>query len=125
MPEFWGAVLFLIVTVPVVTMFCYAAWDTIRRPDFGIFARGIWLVAFCIVPILGPLIYLAIRPPGTTETERAMAAGGSTATDELVRLAALHDRDKLTDQEYQQAKAQHLGPGSGQPESVMQQRGGA
>jgi len=124
MPWFWQTFLLLLVTVPVLTMFAYAAWDVVRRPDFAVFARGIWLLAFCFVPIIGPLIYLAIRPPGTTATERAMAEGGTSAADELVRLADLHDRQKLTDTEYQAAKAQHLGPGSGQPESVMQQRGG-
>jgi hypothetical protein len=124
MSEFWEAVLLLIVTVPVLTMFAYAAWDAVRRPDLGVLGRGLLLVVFCVLPILGPLVYLAIRPAGTTATERAMAAGGATAADELTKLAALHDRERLTDREYQQAKQQHLGPGSGLLESVLQQRGG-
>ena len=122
MPWFWQAVLLLIVTVPVVTLFGYAVWDVIRRPDFAILGRILWMIAFCILPIIGPLVYLAIRPPGTTNTERAMAEGGVSAAGELEKLAALHDRDNLTDQEYQDAKQQHIGTGTPTPSTVRQQR---
>jgi len=122
MPWFWQAVLLLIVAVPVVTLFCYAVWDVLRRPGYAVLGRIAWMVAFCIVPIIGPLIYLALRPPGTTATERAMAEGGASAANELEKLAALHDRDKLTDEEYQNAKEQHIGSGAPTYPTVRQQR---
>ncbi len=125
MPWFWQALILLIVTVPIVVMFGYAAWDVVRRPDIRVLHRAVWLVAFCIFPIVGPIAYLVIRPPGTTATERALATGGKTSTDELMRLADLHDRGKLTDQEFEAAKQQHIEVGMAEiPTSVLQQRPG-
>ena len=106
---FWQAVLLLMFTVPVVVLFCYAAYDVLRRHDASLVVRAIWLVAFCVVPIIGPLVYLAFRPPGTTARQRAATEGSSSPAQELATLADLHDRGKLTDREYQQAKSRHVG----------------
>jgi hypothetical protein len=108
MPWFWQVFLLLVFVVPVITLFAYGAWDIIRRHDIGVAPKALWLIAFCVVPLIGPLIYLVIRPPGTTNQERALAAGGAARTDELMNLADLHDRGKLTDQEFEHAKAQHI-----------------
>ena len=77
-------------------------------PRCKLVVRLVWLVVFCIVPIIGPLVYLAFRPPGTTARQRAGSEAASTA-QELATLADLHDRGKLTDHEYQQAKSKHVG----------------
>ena len=66
MPWFWQGVLLLIFTVPVIVLFGYATWDVVRRDDASILVRFAWLVAFCVLPLIGPLVYLAFRPPGTT-----------------------------------------------------------
>ena len=128
MPWFWQGVLLLIFTVPVIVLFGYATWDVVRRDDASILVRFAWLVAFCVLPLIGPLVYLAFRPPGTTADQRRVAAGGpavSTA-QELTALAELHDRGKLTDHEYETAKAQHVGVDLSDvgPGSVHQPRGG-
>ena len=128
MDWFWQGVLLLIFTVPLIVLFGYAAWDVIRRHDASLFVRALWLVVFCVLPIIGPLVYLVIRPPGTTADQRRVAAGEAatmTTAAELTALADLHDRGKLTDHEYEIAKSQHVGvdvSGVG-PESVRQQRG--
>lgn len=109
MEWFWQAVLLLMFVVPMFTAFVYAFWDVIRRGETGVLHKMLWLIAFCVVPIVGPLLYLAIRPPGTTAQERALAAGGSSRTDELMSLADLHDRGKLTDEEFENAKAPYAG----------------
>ena len=112
MPWFWQGVLLLIFTVPVIVLFGYATWDVIRRTDTGLATRALWLIAFCVLPIIGPLIYLVIRPPGTTADQRRVAAGEpatATTAAELGALADLHDRGKLTDQEYAAAKSKHVG----------------
>ena len=123
MPWFWQVVLLMIFVVPVIVLFAYAVWDIIRRHDIGVGYKALWLILFCFIPIIGPLIYLVIRPPGTTAQERALAEGKTTHTDELMALASLHDQGKLTDQEFEQAKAQHLGVGQLTPGTVSQQRG--
>ena len=67
------ALLLVIVVVPLVILFGYAVFDVIRRHDIGLGAQGMWLIAFCVLPIVGPLVYLVIRPPGMTAQEDALA----------------------------------------------------
>lgn len=127
MPWFWQAVLFVIFVVPVFVLFGYATYDVIRRHDTPVWHKALWLVVFCFVPIIGPLIYLVIRPPGTTNDQRRIAEGEETAAQQLERLADLHERGKLTDEEYSHAKAQQLDPGvvDIRPGNVREQRGSA
>ena len=109
MDSFWHAFLLLIFTVPAVVLFGYAVYDVLRRHDANLVVRAIWLIVFCVVPLIGPLVYLVIRPPGTTAEQRAGTAETLSQAQELETLAALHDRGKLTDHEYQQAKSKHVG----------------
>jgi hypothetical protein len=109
MDWFFQAALLLTIAVPVIVLFAYAVYDVVRRQDAALWLRAVWLVVFCFVPIIGPLVYLLIRPPGTTAQQRAGTEGVISQAQELATLAELHDRGKLTDREYQQAKAQHVG----------------
>ena len=117
------AMLFTIFVVPVIVLFGYAVYDVIRRHDSNVVMKAVWLIAFCVLPIVGPLVYLVIRPPGTTAQEEALAAGGRSRADELTALADLHDRGKLTDREYEHIKSQHVFEDYGMPSSVREQRG--
>src|SRR3954449_11167986 len=108
MSWFWEVFVLVLFVVPLITLFAYAAWDDIRRPDIGILPKALWLVVFWIVPIIGPLVYLVIRPPGTTAGDKALAAGGEARTTELMHLAGLHDRGKLSDSEFEYAKSNSL-----------------
>jgi hypothetical protein len=109
MDWFWQALLLLMFTVPAIVLFAYAVFDVLRRPDAALWLRAVWIVVFAIVPLIGPLVYLVIRPPGTTAEQRAGTEGVVSQAQELATLAELHDRGKLTDREYQQAKSQHVG----------------
>ena len=83
---------------------------------------GWWKALVCLLifaPFLGALIYLIARGHGMRE--RALAqqqeaqkqmdeyvrttAGGGSAADKLAELAKLHDDKKISDQEYERAKA--------------------
>ena len=128
MSWFWQGLLLAIFVVPFIVLFGYATWDVVRRHDTGLVVRALWLIAFCVLPIIGPLVYLVIRPPGTTADQRRVAAGeAATATTaaELTALADLHDRGKLTDDEYAVAKSKHVGTDVSDVRagSVREQRG--
>lgn len=125
MEGFWQAVFVLIFAVPMVFLFGYAVWDAVRRQDVKVWVKVLWLLAFCFVPIVGPLVYLVIRPPGTTATQNALMEGTTSPTDELMALADLHDRGKITDEEYRTMKARSMGGAADVvPGSVREQRGG-
>jgi hypothetical protein len=128
MSWFWQGLLLAIFVVPFIVLFGYATWDIIRRHDARLVVRALWLIGFCVLPIIGPLIYLVIRPPGTTADQRRVAHGEAatmTTAAELGALADLHDRGKLTDREFEVAKSKHVGADVSEVTSgsVREQRG--
>ena len=112
----------------VLEIFVFAAWlmvlftivgDLFRDHDISGWSKAIWVVFLIFVPFLGSLIYLIVRGQGMRERavqqqEAAQkqfdayvrsTAGGDSAADELTKLAKLHDEHKLSDDEFERAKA--------------------
>ena len=112
----------------VLEIFLFAAWlmvlfsifgDLFRDHSMSGWGKAAWTIFLIFVPFLGVLIYLIAR--GSGMRERALAqqqeaqkqfdtyvqqtAGGGSTADELAKLAKLHDEKKMSDQEYEQAKA--------------------
>ena len=111
------AILFLWIWVAVGVVF-----DIFRSPDLSNWGKAMWMLFIIIVPYIGVIAYLLIR--GHTMHEhreqdhakaeafhRFEAGGGASAgqVGDLAKLAELHDRGKLTDAEFEQAKAKLLG----------------
>jgi hypothetical protein len=77
------------------------------------------------VPFLAALIYLIARGEGMRERQLAQqqeaqkqldayirqtaGSGGGSAADELAKLSKLHDEKKLSDEEFERAKANIVG----------------
>ena len=110
------SILFLWIWVAVGVVF-----DVFRSSDLSNWGKALWIIFIILIPYIGVLAYLIVR--GHTmhehrEQDRAHAesfqrfesgAGASTGrVDELAKLAELHDRGKLTDDEFAQAKAKLL-----------------
>jgi hypothetical protein len=116
---FWETFFLFLVFLPLAMMWGFALIDIFRRDDLGGFSKALWVTCVIIVPFFGTLIYLIARPAGATREERQMideanrdfVARYSPANDvsELSALADLHDRGKLTDNEFATEKARLLG----------------
>jgi type VI protein secretion system component VasK len=108
----------------ILLMF-WIIWDIFRSRDLSGWAKAAWLIFVIVLPLVGILAYLIARGGSMHERQarevqaqdeafRAYvrdAAGsgdGHGSSDELTRLAGLHDRGVLNDQEFQQAKARVL-----------------
>jgi hypothetical protein len=112
----------------VLEIFVFAAWlmvlftilsDLFRDHDISGWSKAIWVLFLIFVPFLAALIYLITRGQGMRERavqqhEAAQhqldayvrqAAAGSSPADELTKLAKLHDDHKLSDEEFEKAKA--------------------
>jgi ABC-type multidrug transport system fused ATPase/permease subunit len=112
----------------VLEIFVFAAWlmvlftivgDLFRDHGMSGWGKAAWIIFLIFLPFLGTLIYLIAR--GSGMRERALAsqqeaqkqldayvkqtAGGGSAADELTKLAKLHDEKKLSDAEFERAKA--------------------
>ena len=97
--------------------------DIFRSHDLGGFAKFLWVVFVIFLPYLGVFVYLIAR--GTKMHEHAVeqaqaadtaarayiqdAAGGSSAADQLSKLADLKSQGVLSEDEYQKMKAQVVG----------------
>jgi Phospholipase_D-nuclease N-terminal len=116
----------------VLEIFLFAAWlmvlftifaDLFRDHEMSGWGKAAWVLFLIFVPFLAALIYLIAR--GSGMRERALAqqqeaqkqldayvrqtAGGGSGTDELTKLAKLHDEHKLSDEEFARAKAKIVG----------------
>jgi hypothetical protein len=123
----------------VLEVFLFAAWlmilfviigDLFRDHQLSGWGKAAWTIFLIFVPFLAALVYLIARGEGMRE--RALAqqqaqqkqldayiqhaaagsgggSGGASAVDELAKLAELHDRNKLSDEEFERAKAKIVG----------------
>ncbi len=115
---FWETFFLLLIFLPLLVIWAGALLDIFRRDDMGGVSKALWVATVILVPFFGTLIYLIARPSGATPEERAMieeASGSVTrysptdTTAQLSVLAELHDRGKLTDQEFASEKARVMG----------------
>lgn len=110
------AILFLWIWVAIGVVF-----DIFRSSDLSNWGKALWIIFIIIIPYIGVLAYLIVR--GHTmhehrEQDRAQgeafqrfeASAGAPAgrVEELAKLAELHDRGKLTDEEFERAKSKLL-----------------
>jgi hypothetical protein len=119
----------------VLEVFLFAAWlmilfviigDLFRDHQLSGWAKAGWTVFLIFVPFLAALIYLIARGDGMRERAvqerqhqqeqldtyiRQTAGGGGegSAADQLTKLAKLHDDRKLSDEEFERAKARIVG----------------
>jgi ABC-type multidrug transport system fused ATPase/permease subunit len=116
----------------VLEIFIFAAWllvlftiigDLFRDHGMSGWGKAAWVLFLIFVPFLAALIYLIAR--GSGMRERALAqqqevqkqldayvrqtATSGSAADELTKLASLHDQGKLSDEEFERAKARIVG----------------
>ena len=90
--------------------------DIFRRNDLSGGAKAGWILLIFILPFLGALIYIVMRPKVTAQDVQLMAqaeaankavAGVSTA-DELAKLQQLKDAGTINQAEYDTLKAKTL-----------------
>ena len=119
---FWETFFLFLLFVPLAMIWAFALLDIFRRDDIGGGWKALWVTCVILLPFFGTLIYLIARPSGATREERVMIDEAnrefvarhapSNGASELSVLADLHDRGKLTDEEFAAEKARLLGTGT-------------
>ena len=113
--------------------FCWVLWimllfwilmDIFRSDDLSGWAKAGWVVFVIFLPLLGVLVYLIARGHSMSDRQvrdakardeqfrayvkDAAGSNGQSQSDELAKLAGLHDKGVLSDQEFEAAKAKVL-----------------
>src|SRR5258708_39591287 len=107
-----------------ILLLFYIITDIFRSRDLSGWGKAAWLLFVIVIPLLGVLVYLIARGDSMhdrqaqqaqaqdealrTYVRDAAGGDGDGRADELTRLAGLHDRGVLNDQEFEQAKAKVL-----------------
>jgi hypothetical protein len=97
--------------------------DIFRSHDIGGASKALWVIFIVLLPFLGVFAYLIFRGGAMHERAATQAAlqhkaferyiqhagSGSTAADQLHKLADLKEKGFITDAEFQTEKAKVLG----------------
>lgn len=116
---FWETFFLFLIFLPLALIWGFALLDIFRRDDMAGLSKVLWILVIFLVPFFGTLIYLITRPPGATKEERVAIDEANrdfvthyapdARASELKVLADLHDRGKLTDEEFAAEKARLRG----------------
>jgi Phospholipase_D-nuclease N-terminal len=58
---FWASMLIFFIIIPLIMLWAFALVDLFVRRDIR-WRKVLWLVFIVFLPIIGPLIYLLVRP---------------------------------------------------------------
>ncbi|MDH3707250.1 MAG: SHOCT domain-containing protein [Acidimicrobiia bacterium] len=120
---FWSILWFFLFVLWIWLLITIFA-DIIRSKDLSGWGKALWTIAIIILPFLGVFMYLIVN--GSSMGERAAqdqaeseeqfrdyvrdaAGSGASQSDQLAKLAELHDAGSIDDDEYAKAKARVLG----------------
>jgi hypothetical protein len=120
---FWSMLYFFFIFIWIYLLIVVFS-DIFRSHDLGGFAKTMWVLFVIILPYLGVFVYLIAR--GGKMHEHAMHAAqaqdaamrqyiqssvatGSSATEELAKLADLKSKGVIDDAEFHKLKAQVIG----------------
>jgi len=114
---FWGFVTVML-GVSLLVLWVYLFIDIMTRKGIGPFARVAWIIVIFVLPWIGGLIYLVVRPfkgeyaswlpEKYQDRPGSVPAPTKSWSEQMAELVALHDSDKLTDAEFSAAKAKLL-----------------
>ena len=99
-----------------IWMFIGIFSDIFRRDDLSGGAKAGWIILIVVLPFLGILIYMIVRPKMTEQDRQMMTQAqemqrrmeGYSAADEVAKLAKLRDEGKITAEEYETMKQRAL-----------------
>ena len=98
----------------VIWMFIAVFGDIFRRRDISGVAKALWVVFIFVLPFLGALIYLIVRPAEATRQQdlellaQQQRAMGYSSTDEIAKAQQLLAAGTISQQEFDQIKQRAL-----------------
>lgn len=100
----------------VFWMFIQVFADIFRRENLSGWGKAGWILMIFVIPFLGILIYMGVRPKNTEQDQRMMAEAqatqarlmGGSAVDDIAKAQDLLDKGAITQAEFDSLKAKAL-----------------
>ena len=114
--EFLWLMLMFYLFFMVIMMFISIFADIFRRENLSGWGKAGWIFLIFVLPFLGILIYVIVRPKNTEQDKRMMAEaqaqqarlqGGSTV-DDIAKAKELLDKGAITQAEFDAIKSKAL-----------------
>ena len=98
--DFWDFFWTLAIWIPLILLWGFALVDLFASSQSGL-AKALWAIAIIFLPIIGVILYFALRPSQdeTYNVSSAQATGPSNSED-LARLADMNERGILSDADF-------------------------
>jgi hypothetical protein len=98
--------------IMAIWIFIAVFGDIFRRNDISGWAKAGWILLIFVIPFLGALIYLGVRPKMTDQDREMMMKAqeqqrrleGYSAADEVAKLTKLRDSGAITAEEFEEQK---------------------
>ena len=115
--------LYFFIWILWIMLLFWILMDIFRSDDLGGWGKAGWVIFVIILPFLGVFVYLIARGRSMGERQardaqarddqfrayvKDAASDGQSQSDELAKLAGLHQQGVLSDQEFAAAKAKIL-----------------
>jgi hypothetical protein len=86
--DFWDVFWLLLIFIPLLLVWTFAIVDIFQREDLPGWLKAVWVLVVVVLPFIGTFVYLIFRPRDNTP-DQAQAI-----------LSDLHERGKLSDDDY-------------------------
>jgi hypothetical protein len=112
---FWYMFIFYLFFM-VIWMFIRVFADIFHRDNLSGWGKAGWILLLFIVPFLGILIYMIVRPKNTEQDKRDMEQAqamqarvvGGSAVDDIAKAQDLLDKGAISQAEFDSIKAKAL-----------------
>ena len=113
---FFWYMLIIYVFIAVLMLFIRTFADIFHRENLSGWGKAGWVIVIIILPFVGLLIYMIVRPKNTEQDQRDLAqmqatqsrlVGGS-AVDDIAKAQGLLDKGAITQAEFDSIKAKAL-----------------
>lgn len=88
----------IVVTLPLAALWIAAIVEVVRRRDVPRWRTASWIAALVLIPLVGLVVYLVVRPSRPVESSRATAS--TERAERVVVLAERRRRGELSDDDY-------------------------
>ena len=100
----------------VIWMFIRVFADIFQRENLTGWGKAGWIFLIVVLPFLGILIYMIVRPKNTEQDQRMMAEAeaaqarftGGSAVDDIAKAQELLDKGSISQAEFDSIKAKAL-----------------